>query len=204
MPIEPTRRLVLIPIIHTQVDQGSMSESIRRLYVRQQGQRKWDQHVRAIEKKWCQIEASIEELNLNYSDVRLYQDGLPVCGHEAAIVDELAQAGSRNHRLLLNLVEKGARLTGTESPELLLEEYELARHVLVSLESRQGRAAACSQRERSKGILERRDRFIARRIDETLGSTETGLLFLGLLHSLEGYLPPDISVRRIESVLRGG
>jgi hypothetical protein len=204
MPIEPKRRLVWIPIIHTQVDQGSMSESIRKLYVRKQGQRKWDQHVRAIEKKWSQIEVSIDDLNLSYSSVRLYQDGLPVCGQEAAIVDELARAGSRNHGLLLKLVGKGARLTGTESPELLLEEYELARHVLVSLESHRGSAAASSQRERSKSLLERRDRFIARRIDETLEPNETGLLFLGLLHSLKGYLPPDISVRRLDSVVRGG
>jgi hypothetical protein len=103
----------------------------------------------------------------------------------------------------MKLMEKGAQLTGTESPELLLEEYELARQVMVSLESRQASAAARNQHELSKCLLDRRDRFMARRISETLGPGETGLLFLGLLHSLEGHLPPDIDVRKLDSVLRG-
>lgn len=203
LPTDSTRVLIWIPIVHTQVDQGSMSESIRQLYVGKLGKRKWDQHVRAIENRWCQIEAAIENLDLNHDAVRLYQDGLPVCGHEPAIVEELARAGSRNHRLLMKLMEKGARLTGTEAPDMLLEEYELARQVLVSLETRQVSPAARKQQELSKCLLERRDCYIARRIAETLKPGETGLLFLGLLHSLDGRLPPDICVRKFDSVLRG-
>ena len=35
---------------------------------------------------------------------------------------------------------------------------------------------------------------MAQRINETLKSGETGILFLGMLHSLEGYLHPDVKV----------
>jgi signal transduction histidine kinase len=65
--------------------------------------------------------------------VRLYQDGLPVCGREEEIVRDLAGSGSQNHQILLELIARGARLTGSESPSLLLEEYELARQLLVGL-----------------------------------------------------------------------
>ena len=43
---------------------------------------------------------------------------------------ELAQQGSDNHRVLADLIDQGARLTGTESPELLMEEYQLNRRIL--------------------------------------------------------------------------
>ncbi len=43
------------------------------------------------------------------------------------IVSELSASGSRNHRLLMHLMDKGAMIMGTESPELLMEEYELAK-----------------------------------------------------------------------------
>lgn len=195
------RKLLWIPIIHSEVDQGSMGDSIRRLYVRKQGQRKWEQHVRKVDRWWDRIATVIDQCQLDYSRVLLYQDGLPVCGHEVEITKELAEAGSHNHRLLMDLQAKGASLMGTESPELLLEEYELARQVLVSLEGHQTSSSICNQRERSKGLLQRRDRFIASRIAETLHPPHIGLLFLGALHTLEGLLPKDISVRRLEQAL---
>jgi hypothetical protein len=56
----------------------------------------------------------------------IHLEGLPVCGHESEIVADLARAGSRNHRLLLRLREFGAIIMGTESAELLVEEYQLS------------------------------------------------------------------------------
>ena len=52
----------------------------------------------------------IEGLDLDRERVRLYQDGLPVSGHESDIVRDLAQAGSPNHQLLLDLMAKGVQL----------------------------------------------------------------------------------------------
>lgn len=89
---------------------------------------------------------------------------------------------------------RGAKLTGTESPELLLKEYELARQVLISLECSKDTRLAERQTQLSKALLDKRDRFIAERIIKTLRSGETGLIFLGVLHSLSGLLPPDIEL----------
>jgi hypothetical protein len=47
---------------------------------------------------WTRIEQTLEGLAPPWERVRVYQDGLPVCGRELAIVSERAEAGSRNDR----------------------------------------------------------------------------------------------------------
>jgi hypothetical protein len=92
---------------------------------------------------------------------------------------------------------RGATLAGTEAPDLLLEEYNLAQQCLLVKDSsgisKQGPHGA----ERSSQLLDRRDRYIAARINQTLQPGETGLVFLGMLHSLEGRLAPDIQLTRL-------
>ena len=191
------RQLICVPIIHTQADLGSMSKAIRELYVRTAGKEKWKHHVRTIEGMWQQIREQVEGLGLDYSRVRLYQDGLPNSDHADDIVRDLAEAGSENHRLLVELMAHGAKLAGTESPELLLKEYELAQQVMASLRSARGRETNRRLDELSRGLLEQRDIYIAERIDRTLEAGEIGLIFLGMFHSLEGRLPTDICVQRL-------
>lgn len=145
---------------------------------------------------WTKIEQEIDDLNLDYPRVRLYQDGLACCGREEEIVRDLAGVGSRNHRLLLKQMERGARIMGTESPELLLEEYELSRHAIMSAGA--STDMTTEQREASDRILKKRDAYIAGRIADTLLAGETGVAFLGLLHSLAGRLPHDIEVKKLE------
>ena len=55
-------------------------------------------------------------LRLDLRTVNLYQDSLPVCGHERALVHEVAIQGSRNHQLLEALADSGASLIGTSRP----------------------------------------------------------------------------------------
>ena len=192
------RQLIWVPILHTQADLGSLSESVQQAFVQKLGQAEWDFHQRRSEGMWDEIRRLIGLMNLEYSKVRLYQDGLPVCGQEEKIVRDLAKAGSRNHRLLLEMMEKGALLTGTESPQLLVEEYELARKTLQGVGSG-GRSAriARAQQVLGKRLLERRDAFIAERINQTLEPGFTGQVYLGQLHNLAGKLAPDIQLHRL-------
>ena len=169
------------------------------MYVQRLGRAAWERHTRAVEATWQTIRERLAALRLDYRRVRLYQDGLPDCGREAAIVEELALAGSLNHQLLLDLMKQGAALTGTESPQLLLDEYELTRRELASLKARRAAPLAARVRRLGDQMLERRDRSIAERIGATLAPGETGIVFLGMLHSLDGRLPRDI-----ELVLLGG
>jgi len=186
------RRLIHIPIIHTSADLGSLSESVRAQYLAQFGPLMWMQRERAVEKLWGAIRARINRLDVAYNTVRLYQDGLPVCGFEQQIVGQLARAGSCNHQLLLELIGKGATLMGTEDPQLLMQEYQMHQQCAASL-ARADQARG-QQAARAQSLLEARDRFIAQRIAETLAAGETGLVFLGAAHRLEMSEFPDIRV----------
>jgi hypothetical protein len=188
------RTLIYIPIIHTQADMGALAGAIRRLSIEKLGHREWERSVKAIDQLWIGIHETIEKLDLPYSQVRLYQDGLPNCGREVQIVTDLANAGSPNHQLLLYLMEKGATLMGTESPDFLLEEYQLVQQVLSAQGLGEAERVQARQESLSHSLLERRDRYISERINETLREGETGILFLGMLHSLEEKIAKDIQV----------
>jgi hypothetical protein len=187
------RTLIYFPIVHTQADMGALKESVVRATLKIAGRAGLARKTAAIDQIWTEIEAAIDALPLSFDRVRLYQDGLPVCGREAGIVTELAQAGSRNHQLLLRLMAQGAVLMGTEEGDLLVQEYQLARQSLTTGPPRAAGIAA-KRRALSEALLQRRDQFIAQQINATLKSGETGILFLGMLHSLERHLHPDVLV----------
>ena len=199
-----SRVLYSIPIVHSQADMGELNESIQRLKVSKLGKRSWEQGIELVKRFWTEIEQATESLSLPYERVRLYQDGLPVCGHESEIVTDLAGAGSRNYQLLLKLQEKGATLMGTESPELLLEEYQLAKQILAGEMPQVSPRQAAQWAKLQHSLLRQRDQFIARRISQTLLGGETGLLFVGALHDVEAWLDPDIQVIRPTQPSRKG
>ena len=190
------RVLVLVPIIHTPADMGGLQEPIHRLKVRKVGKLAWERSNDLVEAFWKQIEATVDGLQLPYQRVRLYQDGLPVCGHELEIVADMGKVGSRNYLLLLKLKEKGAMLMGTESSELLVEEYQLARAVLDRQRPEVPGRGRSNAQALEDSLLKRRDQFIGRRISSTLQNGETGLIFLGMLHAIEPWLDQDIRVLR--------
>ncbi len=135
------RRLVHIPVIHSHADMGSAAEEVRRAYIERGGEDAWERSRRAIAELWDAIERAVDSLDLDYRKVRLYQDGLAVCGLEEKIVRDLAAEGGANYRILLKLVECGAALEGTEDPDLLRTEFELIAN-----------SAACAAAPRDAGL----------------------------------------------------
>ncbi len=193
-PDTPGRTLFYVPIIHTQTDMGALRQSVQQLQIQRFGKEGWKRNVDLVEKVWTTIERTIDTLALAYNKVRVYQDGLPVCGREMEIVADLAKSGSRNHRLLLTLKERGATILGTESAELLVEEYQLILQALRAVELGKATRTETRQKRMKESVLMRRDQYIGARINETLMAGETGIVFLGLLHSLEKWLAEDIEV----------
>jgi hypothetical protein len=176
------RTLIVIPVVHAERDMGSL----------------FGDQFRSADQVWSGIRSMIAELALPYTDVRLYQDALPLCEKETDLVREIAAGGSKNHQFLVELMEQGARLVGTEDPHLLLQEYQLLQGVLGG-----GKQGPESRREDQRQRLRsNRDRFIAGRINATLSAGEIGLLFLGAAHSVEQFLDADILVRRLLPSLR--
>ena len=144
-----------------------------------------------VEKMWEEIESALAGLPFAAGSVRVYQDGLPVCGHEQKIVVGAGWSGKPKPRIASKLQAQGATLMGTESPELLVEEYQLA---VAAFAPRATAGAAIRRKELRDTLLDKRDRFIADRINGTLGVGESGVLFMGMLHKVAMHLDPDIKV----------
>ena len=174
------------------------------------GRRHWDDYVAMLATFWQSVRAGLDGLGLDYGRVDLYQDGLPVCGKELAIVKAAAAKGSENHHLVLDLVGRGAMLIGTEDPKLLLEEHRNMQAALASRSSPDpGAPGVCQgssddgsgrnveQAARTRGLMAERDAYLGRRINESLRPGRTGILFVGLMHNVESYLAEDIVVTRL-------
>jgi hypothetical protein len=177
--------LLYVPVVHSNAEMGSAASGYQAAFIARHGEQNWRERSDSYAAIWRAIRAGVEQAierrGAPARHVKLYQDSLPVCGQEAALVAQLAAAGSENHALLVALMQRGAVLVGTESPELLLAEYRL----LQSPGHTEADAAA---------VLEQRDRFIAARIVETLGWRELGVLFIGALHHVPRFLPERVSV----------
>ena len=194
----PEKRILLyIPIVHTETDMGNLGGLVSKANLKKLGLLGWKQKRAQVSRVWTYIEEALARRMPRGRTIRLYQDSLPVCGREADIVRDLGGKGSRNHQLLLRLMEKGAVLMGTESAELLLEEYELAKMTIAEEVITPAAETESRQEVLSDLILKQRDRFIADRINNTLLAGETGILFIGVLHSLDELLAPDIRVERL-------
>lgn len=181
------RQLIYVPIIHTEVDMGSLAEPLKKEYIKKYGMQKWEQHQKKINDLWAGIEERLHQKNLCYDRVRIYQDGLPVCGKELEIVRDIANSGGKNHQLLLKLIQKGATLMGTEDPSLLIKEYQLIKDAAL-------RKSTGKDTNGCTNYIAERDAFIANRIDTTLKDGETAILFIGMLHKADEKLPSDIVV----------
>lgn len=177
---------------------GSYQEQVRHAYIQQAGEKAWRDSRRAIAAFWDALEEKILSLDLDWSRLRIYQDALPVCGHEANIVHDLAGTGAANYRILQVLTERGAILEGTENPQLLLREKDLLNAGTGRADSSGGRADGKARDEATTDLLRARDRFIADRIDETLKPGEVGMLFIGALHHVTSLLPGTIKVMGLE------
>ncbi len=189
------RRIFYFPIIHSQSEMGNLGQSILKATQKKLGRRGWRRKLDLVGQFWSSVEKIVlHDLALPYAKTRVYQDGLPICDKEAEIVEDIAKKGSPNHQLLLRLKEKGATIMGTESADLLIQEYQLAKKLLGAKNPQESLRLKAEQKETSDVLLEKRDAFIAERIGQTLQAGETGLLFLGMLHNPVARLPPDIQV----------
>ncbi|MBI5379089.1 MAG: hypothetical protein HZA23_02910 [Nitrospirae bacterium] len=186
------RRLIYVPIIHTMVDMGSRAEALKQEFIKRFGAERWERHRQVIEEVWEGIRAKLLTLTLPWERVRIYQDGLPVSGKELEIAREVAAQGSKNYQLVMELVRRGAKLMGTESPELLKREYAHIARIAEAMTDADQEKAEQSYAAESAEILKARDAFIAQRIAETLKEGEVGLLFLGMMHELDQLLPKGI------------
>jgi len=195
------RRLVIIPIVHSASDLGRLQGELVDLKGRVMSSSSIESGRNAVEHFWMELRQAVIRWSQDFNKVQIYQDALPVgpdpdLNVEQRIVDDLAEKGSENHKLLKWMVQSGAKLVGTEDPVLLMKEYEMVQKMLVFYNSGNHVPQADFDRhyEDQKSLLCQRDAFIANRIQDTLLDDHLGLVFLGMLHRLERFLSNDIDV----------
>ncbi len=178
------RHLTIVPVVHSEADLGDLASVLRDRI----GDRAWAARQRVIDTLWQRIATYCESLDA--SNLYLYQDALPASEAAEQIVTELAEDGSANHQVLLDLIERGGVLIGTEDPALLLREYAHAQRAASTAPP----DTAYANKAEAMELLSQRDAAIAKRIDETLPPGGRGLLFIGLLHNVHPHLPANIVV----------
>jgi len=186
------RRLLYVPIIHSDTDMGSAGNALAHQMRQLLGESRWELHQKTIEGFWQSEEEYL--LSLDAHKLRIYQDGLAAEGEVGRrIIQEAAARGSRNYQLVLGLLSRGARFSMTEDASLLLKERE---NITSLLQRPQSQAIPYPQLRDQ--ITAERDRFIAQRINATLQEGEIGLLFIGAYHQVASHLPTDIQTESIK------
>lgn len=187
------RRLIYVPIIHTEADLGSLAEEIEERAKAVMGDADWQKHKKEVNLYWQEIYDYWEEKNI--PGLKIFQDGMPVDGRAGEnIVKSMANNGSINYKIIEQLIDKGAKLMQTEDAELLKEEYFLTRDLTKSDPASVSLQALSRYKLRKDQLLKARDTYIARRIDESLKESETGVCFLGASHRVVSRLAEDIDV----------
>lgn len=187
------RRLIYIPIIHTDPDLGQLADAVTEQAKEIVGSDNWGRHKQIVRRFWIEIENYW--IKKKVSGLKVFQDGLAANGEIGKrIVKELANKGSINHRVIERLEKKGAKLVKTEDPELLKEEYFITRELIKKKSFLGGLLAYLRYKLRKDKLLRERDAYIVKRINESLEEGETGICFLGAYHQVLPDLAPDIMV----------
>jgi len=191
------RKLLYVPIIHMESDLGTMASALDSQSASLCGEKKWAKHKETVAKFWENIADYFAALDA--SNLKIYQDGLPADGELGRrIIEQAAKRGSKNHQIILNLMERGAEIRKTEDPSLLKDEYENITGLTQSKSATEKTAAYINYKLHKNHLTKERDKFVAQRIAETLKEGETGVLFMGSYHNILLYLPKDITVEQVK------
>jgi len=191
------RTLIYVPIIHTAADLGSMAKDITKRGVSNLGEEIWTKHRETVDGFWDTISGYFESLDVK--GMKIYQDGMIGDGELGErIVQDTAKAGSKNYQLVSRLLERGAILTKTEDFKLVKQEYDSLLAIIQAKSTIRKIMAFIRYKLVKNRLLNKRDAFIAKRIDQTLKPDEQGILFIGALHKIKKRLPKSIQVREIK------
>ena len=114
------------------------------------------------------------------------------------IVEEGIKAGSKNYELVLWLLKRGAILVKTEDFNLVREERDRLLAITQAKSISQKIKEYIRYKLTKNKLLNKRDRFIAKRIDEDLNQGETGIIFIGAYHDIKKWLPKNIQIKEIK------
>jgi hypothetical protein len=197
----PMRMLIYVPIIHTSADLGSIAKDVNTRGIAHLGEELWAKHKRTVEGFWDVISQYFDSIDVK--GMKIYQDGLVADGEMGEkIVKETAKAGSKNYQLVLKLLERGAFLVKTEDFKLVKQEYNKLLAIIKAKSIIRKIMALIKYKLVKDRLLNKRDDFIAKAIEQTLKHNEKGVLFIGASHRIKKRLPSSIEVKELKDTAK--
>jgi len=191
------RKLIYVPIIHMSADLGSIAKDVDRRGVAGFGEEFWKRHRETISGFWDSIIKYFA--NLEVKNFKIYQDGLVADGEVGQrIVEEGIKSGSKNYEVIGDLVKRGAILVQTEDFSMAKEERDRIVKITQAKTIIGKLMAYLKYRLIKNRLLNKRDNFIAKKIDETLNHGETGILFLGAYHDIIPKLSKNLQITEVK------
>ncbi|MEK6584555.1 MAG: hypothetical protein AABY66_06815 [Nitrospirota bacterium] len=193
------RTLIYVPIIHTSADLGSLAEEVTKRGISDLGSEIWSKHEETVLSFWDVIIKYFDSIEV--SGFKLYQDGMPAEGEVGQrIVDEVVKSGSKNYEVIANLIHRGAILVRTEDVDLVKKEHNMLLRITRAKTLVNKFTGLIRYKLAKDNLLNKRDEFIAERIEETLNEGETGVIFIGAYHNIRQRLPKDFQIREIKDI----
>ena len=193
------RTIIYVPIIHTSADLGSLAGDVTKRGIADLGEDVWKEHTKTVDGFWDVISHYFDSVDV--SGMKIYQDGMVAEGEVGEkIVEEGLNLGSRNYELVSRLLKRGAILVKTEDFNLVKEERDRLLTLTRAKSITHKLIAFIKYKLVKNRLLNKRDRFIAKKIDETLRYSEKGILFIGAYHNIKKRLPKSIYVREIKDI----
>ena len=193
------KTLIYIPVIHTSADLGSLAGDVTKKGIADLGEDVWREHQKTVERFWDAVSDYFDSIDV--SGMKVYQDGMIAEGDVGEkIVEEGAKSGSRNYELVARLLKRGAILVKTEDFNLVKEERDKLLKITQAKTKLEKLFGFIRYKLTKNTLLNKRDRFIAQRIDESLPQDQTGILFIGAYHNINPKLPRDIQIKKIKNV----
>jgi len=192
------RKLIYVPVIHMSADLGSIAKQVDKRGIAGLGKGFWKEHIKAVEGFWDELSHYFDSIDV--SGMKIYQDGMVAEGEVGQkIVEEGAKSGSKNYELISELLKRGAILVKTEDFKLVKKERDRL-IAIIQKKSRTEKLIAFMKYKLTKNrLLNKRDEFIARRIEETLNQDGTGIIFIGAFHNIKEKLPKDVRIMEIKN-----
>jgi len=191
------RTLTYVPIIHTTADLGSLAEGVTKRGLADLGKEIWREHIKTVDGFWDTISFYFDSIEVR--GMKIYQDGMVADGEVGEkIIEEGIRSSSKNYGLISRLLERGAILVKTEDFNLVKEERDRLFTIIKARSTIQKLIAFMKYELVKNRLLNKRDRFIAKKIDETLHNGEEGIIFIGAYHDIKQKLPNDIQIREVK------
>ena len=191
------KKLIYVPIIHTSADLGSLAKDVTKRGIAVLGMDVWEEHIKTVESFWDAITQYFDSMTV--TGAKIYQDGMVAEGEVGEkIVEEGKKMGSKNYELVSRLLQKGAMLVKTEDFRLVKEERDRLLTISKAKSKFEKLVAFIKYILAKNRLLDKRDKFIARRIGQTLNHSEKGILFIGAYHNIKKRLPGDIQIKEIK------